>query len=162
MFFGNQRFIFVNFPLLPLTEVNPQPSAIRGWQPTRRLAVSCGLGRCRIRTRDCRTTAWCATIELPRLPIELPRLPIELPCLPIELPRLPIELPRLPAINFLAVNMSRRMMNKLAGAVPVYFNSSKLDSYSLKWARFVDAKIHIEILVYSETENLVLMSLLFN
>jgi hypothetical protein len=53
-----------------------------GGNPPRRLAVSCGLGRHRIRTRDFRTTAWCATIELPRLPIELPRLPIELPRLP--------------------------------------------------------------------------------
>jgi hypothetical protein len=35
------------------------------WQPIRRLAVSCGLGRHRIRTRDCRTTVWRATIELP-------------------------------------------------------------------------------------------------
>ncbi len=37
------------------------------WQPTRRLADSCGLGSRRIRTRDCRTTVWRATIELPRL-----------------------------------------------------------------------------------------------
>jgi hypothetical protein len=37
------------------------------WQPTRRLAVSCGLGRRRARTQDCRTTAWHATIEPPRL-----------------------------------------------------------------------------------------------
>ncbi len=44
------------------------------WLPTRRLAVSCGLGRCRIRTRDCRTTVWCATIEPPHLPIEPPHL----------------------------------------------------------------------------------------
>ncbi len=38
------------------------------WQPTRRLAVSCGLGRHQIWTRVCRTTVWCATIEPPRLP----------------------------------------------------------------------------------------------
>ncbi len=38
------------------------------WQPTRRLAVSSELGRCRIQTRDCRTTVWCATIEPPHLP----------------------------------------------------------------------------------------------
>ncbi len=38
------------------------------WQPTRRWAISCGLGRRRIRTRDCRTTVWRTTIEPPRLP----------------------------------------------------------------------------------------------
>jgi hypothetical protein len=38
------------------------------WQPIRRLAVSCGLGRHWIRTQDCRTTVWCATIEPPCLP----------------------------------------------------------------------------------------------
>ncbi len=42
------------------------------WQPTRRLAVSCGLGRHRIRTRDCRTTVRRATTEPPCLPY-LPR-----------------------------------------------------------------------------------------
>jgi hypothetical protein len=35
------------------------------WQPIRRLAVNCGLGRHWIRTQDCRTTVWCATIEPP-------------------------------------------------------------------------------------------------
>ncbi len=33
------------------------------WQPTRRWATSCGLGRRRIRTQDCRTTVWRTTIE---------------------------------------------------------------------------------------------------
>jgi hypothetical protein len=46
----------------PSTKCHPR------WQPTRRLAVSCGLGRCWIRTRDCRTTVWCATTEPPHLP----------------------------------------------------------------------------------------------
>jgi hypothetical protein len=68
--FGEPVVHFRNFfPLLPLTEVSPQPSSIPRWQPPRRLTVSCGLGRRRIRTRDCRTTAWCATIELPCLPL---------------------------------------------------------------------------------------------
>jgi hypothetical protein len=38
------------------------------WQPTSRFAVNCGLGRHRIRTRDCRTTVWCSTFEPLRLP----------------------------------------------------------------------------------------------
>jgi hypothetical protein len=78
-------------PLLPFTEVSqPTGKCHPRWQPTRRLAVSCGLGRHQIWARDCRTTVWHATIELPRLPhwattppslsyhaslIELPRLP---------------------------------------------------------------------------------------
>jgi hypothetical protein len=37
------------------------------WQPARRWAISCGLGRHRIRTRDCRTTVWRTTIEPPLL-----------------------------------------------------------------------------------------------
>ncbi len=39
------------------------------WQPTRRLAVSCGQGRRRIRTRDCRKTVRCTGTEPPCLPI---------------------------------------------------------------------------------------------
>jgi hypothetical protein len=38
-------------------------------QPTRRWAISCGLGRRRIWTRDCRTTVWRTTIEPPRIPL---------------------------------------------------------------------------------------------
>ncbi len=38
------------------------------WKPTRRLAVSCGLGRRRIWTRDCRTTVRRATTKPPCLP----------------------------------------------------------------------------------------------
>jgi hypothetical protein len=49
------------------------------WQPTRRLAVSCRLGRHQIRTRDCRTTVWCTTIEPPCLPNHHASQP---PCLP--------------------------------------------------------------------------------
>ncbi len=45
------------------------------WQPTRKLAVSCELGRHQIRTRDCRTAARHATTEPPRLPTEPPCLP---------------------------------------------------------------------------------------
>jgi hypothetical protein len=96
MFLANQRFIFLIFTSVAPHRGQPAAKCHPRWQPTRRLAVSCGLGRHRIRTRDCRTTVWHATIELPRLPVELPRLPIELPRLPIELPRLPIELPCLP------------------------------------------------------------------
>ncbi len=44
------------------------------WQSTRRLAVSCGLGRRQILTRDCRTTVRHATTEPPCLP-EPPGLP---------------------------------------------------------------------------------------
>ncbi len=92
MFLANQWFIFLIFTSVAPHRGQPAVKCHPRWQPTRRLAVSCGLGRHRIRTRDCRTTVWHATIKLPRLPtIELPRLPT------IELPRLPtIELPRLP------------------------------------------------------------------
>jgi hypothetical protein len=38
------------------------------WQPSRRLAVRCGLGRHRIWTRDCRTTVRRATSEPPCIP----------------------------------------------------------------------------------------------
>ncbi len=46
-----------------------QPAAMchPRWKPTRKLADSCGLGRRRIRTQDCRTSVWRATIELPRI-----------------------------------------------------------------------------------------------
>jgi hypothetical protein len=45
VFFWRTSVHFHNFsPLLPLTEVSPQKCHPR-WQPTRRLAVSCGLGR---------------------------------------------------------------------------------------------------------------------
>jgi hypothetical protein len=37
-------------------------------QEIRRLTVSCGPKRRQIRTRDCRTTAWHATIKAPYLP----------------------------------------------------------------------------------------------
>ncbi len=67
MFFANHRFICVIF-----SSVAPHRGYLAAkchprWQPTRRLAVSCGLGRRRIRTQDCRTTVWCASIEPPRL-----------------------------------------------------------------------------------------------
>ncbi len=54
---------FLSSPLSPLTEVSPQPSAIS----TKRLADSCGLGRCQTRTWDCRTTVRRATTEPPCL-----------------------------------------------------------------------------------------------
>ncbi len=75
MFLANQRFIFLIFTSVAPHRGQPAAKCHPRWQPTRRLAVSCGLGRHRIRTRDCRTTVWHATIELPRLPIELPGLP---------------------------------------------------------------------------------------
>ncbi len=53
------------------------------WQPTRQLSVSCGLGRCRIRTRDCRTTVRHATTEPPCLPLlSHHSSQTEPPCLP--------------------------------------------------------------------------------
>ncbi len=51
------------------------------WQPTRRLAVSCGLGRHQIRTQDCRTTVRPGTIESPCLP-KSHHASHESPCLP--------------------------------------------------------------------------------
>ncbi len=75
MFLLNQRFIFVIFSSVAPHRGQPAAKCNPWWQPTRRLAVSCGLGRRRIRTRDCRTTVWHATIEPPCLPTEPPRLP---------------------------------------------------------------------------------------
>jgi hypothetical protein len=66
-FLANQRFIFVIFSSVAPHRGQPAAKCHPRWQPTRRLAVSCGLGRRRIRTRDCRTTVWHATIEPPRL-----------------------------------------------------------------------------------------------
>ncbi len=76
MFLVNQWFIFVIFTSVAPHRGQPAAKYHLRWQPIRRLAVSCGLGRHRIRTRDCRTTVWHATIELPCLPFELPCLPI--------------------------------------------------------------------------------------
>ncbi len=83
MFLANQRFIIGIFSSVAPHRGQPTAKCHPWWQPTRRIAVSCGLGRHQIRTRDCRTTVWHATIEPPRLPIEPPRLPIEPPRLPI-------------------------------------------------------------------------------
>ncbi len=96
MFLANQRFIIIIFSSFAPHRGRPTAKCHPWWQPTRRIAVSCGLGRRQIRTRDCRTTVWHATIEPPCLPIEPPRLPIEPPRLPIEPPHLPIEPPCLP------------------------------------------------------------------
>ncbi len=90
MFLANQRFIFIIFSAAAPIRGQPAAKCHPRWQPTRRLAVSCGLGRRQIQTRDCRTTVWRATIEPPCLPIEPPCLPMEPPCLPIEPPCLPI------------------------------------------------------------------------
>ncbi len=68
MFFANQLFIFVIFTSVAPHRGQPAAKCHPRWQPTRRLAVSCGLGRHRIQTRDCRTTVLHATIELTRLP----------------------------------------------------------------------------------------------
>jgi hypothetical protein len=96
MFLANQQFIFVIFSSVAPHRGQPAAKCHPRWQPTRRLAVSCGLWRSQVRTRDYRTTVWHATIEPPSLPIEPPSLPIELPSLPIEPPSLSIELPSLP------------------------------------------------------------------
>ncbi len=68
MFLVNQWFIFVIFSSVAPHRGQPAAKCHPRWQPTRRLAFSCGLGRRRIRTRDCRTTVWRAAIEPPRLP----------------------------------------------------------------------------------------------
>ncbi len=67
MFLANQRFTFIMFFSVAPHRGQPAAKCHPRWQPTRRLAVSCGLGRRRIRTRDCRTTVWHTTIEPPRL-----------------------------------------------------------------------------------------------
>ncbi len=71
MFLANQRFIFVIFSSVAAHRGQPAAKCHPRWQPTRRSAVSCGLGRRWILTRDCRTTVWHATIEPPRLPLYL-------------------------------------------------------------------------------------------
>ncbi len=68
-FFGEPGFIFIIFTSVAPHRGQPAAKCHPMWQPSRRLAVSCGLGRHRIRTRDCRTTVWRATIELPHLPL---------------------------------------------------------------------------------------------
>jgi hypothetical protein len=74
MFLANQRFIFVIFSPVAPHRGQPAAKCHPRWQPTRRFAVSYGLGRCQIQTRDCRTTVWHATIELPAslLPLSYP------------------------------------------------------------------------------------------
>ncbi len=64
MFLVNQWFIFVILSSVAPHRGQPGVKCHLRWQPTRWLAVSCGLGRC----RDCRTTAWRNAIEPPRLP----------------------------------------------------------------------------------------------
>jgi hypothetical protein len=68
MFLANQRFIFVIFSSVAPHRRQPAAKYHPRWQPTRRLSVSCGLGRRQIRTRDCRTTVWHATTEPPPFP----------------------------------------------------------------------------------------------
>ncbi len=68
MFLVNQWFIFLIFTSVAPHRGQPAAKYHPRWQPTRRLAVNCRLGRHRIWTRDCRTTVWRATIELPCLP----------------------------------------------------------------------------------------------
>ncbi len=60
---------FVIFSSLAPHRGQPTANCHPRWQPTRRLAVKCGLGRRRMRTWDCRTTVWHATIEPPCLPL---------------------------------------------------------------------------------------------
>jgi hypothetical protein len=70
MFLANQRFIFVIFSYVAPNRGQPAAKCHPRWQPTRRLAVSCGQGKRHIWTRDCRTTVWHATIEPPCLSID--------------------------------------------------------------------------------------------
>ncbi len=77
----NQRFISHNFLLCRPSQRSAPTKCHPRWQPTRRLAVSCGLGRRRILTRDCRTTVRLATTEPPCLATEPPCLLTEPPCL---------------------------------------------------------------------------------
>jgi hypothetical protein len=65
---------FVIFSSVALHRGQPAAKCHPRWQPSRRLAVCCGLGRRWIRTRDCRTTIWRDTIGPPCLHIEPPRL----------------------------------------------------------------------------------------
>jgi hypothetical protein len=64
MFLVNQWFIFVIFTSVAPHRSQPAAKCHLRWQPIRRLAVSCELGRHRIRTWDCRTTVWHATIYI--------------------------------------------------------------------------------------------------
>ncbi len=75
MFLANQRLISHNFLLCAPHRGQPGAKCHPRRQPTRRLAISCGLGRCRIRTQDCRTTVKPATTEPPCLPLN-GRLPL--------------------------------------------------------------------------------------
>jgi hypothetical protein len=90
-FWRNSDLFFTIFSSVAPHRGQPAAKCHPRWQPTRRWAISCGLGKRRIRTRDCRTTVWRTTIEPPRLPNEPPRLPIEPPRLPKEPPRLPLS-----------------------------------------------------------------------
>ncbi len=67
MFLTNQRFIIVVFSSVAPHRGQPAAKCHTRWQLTRRLAVSCGLWRRQIQTRNCRTTVWDATIEPPCL-----------------------------------------------------------------------------------------------
>ncbi len=68
-FLANQESIFFHNFYLCWPSPSPAAKYHPRWQPTRRWAISCGLGIRRIRTRDCRTTVWRTTIEPPRLPL---------------------------------------------------------------------------------------------
>ncbi len=52
MFLAPQRFIFHNFLLCCPSQRSARAKCRPRWQPTRRWAISCGLGRRWIRTRD--------------------------------------------------------------------------------------------------------------
>jgi hypothetical protein len=66
---GTSGSFFIIFSSVAPHRGQPSAKCHPRWQPTRGLAVSCGLGRRWIWTLDCRTTVWCATIEPPRLPL---------------------------------------------------------------------------------------------
>jgi hypothetical protein len=73
-FWRTSGSFFVIFSSVALLRDQPAAKCHPRWQPTRRLAVSCGVWRRRIRTRDCRTTVWRSTIEI-KLLICNPRVP---------------------------------------------------------------------------------------
>ncbi len=73
-FWRTSGSFFVIFSSVAPHRGQPAAKCHPKWQPTRRLAVSCGVWRRRIRTRDCRTTVWRSTIEI-KLLICNPRVP---------------------------------------------------------------------------------------
>jgi hypothetical protein len=67
-FWQTSGSFFIVFSSVAAHRGQPAAKCHPRWQPTRKLAVSCGLGRRWIRTQDCRTTVRRATTEPPCLP----------------------------------------------------------------------------------------------